>query len=578
MTRICKVEIQNFRTIRLLNWQPSPGLNCLIGPGDSGKTTILDAIDLCLGARRNISFADTDFYGLDVTQPISITLTLGSLPDALMRLDSYGNYLQAFNRANGLVTEEPEQGLETVLCLRLTVDSELEPVWSLVSQRSQAQGQERNIAWKDRLLLAPARLGTYASSNLSWTRGSVLNRLTEERPNLGAELANAARQARTSFGGQAGAQLAATLQIVTQKANELGVPVGGNTQALLDAHAVSIGDGAIALHDATGVPLRSLGTGSSRLLVAGMQRAAAQQTSVALVDEVEYGLEPHRLTRLLNSLGAKENSPPLQVFLTTHSPVAVRELNGNQLFVVRKSPDGAHQILQVGVADDIQSTVRADPEAFLARSVIVCEGASEVGLIRGLDHYWTSVNGASMLAAGTAYVNVGGGEPDRCFVRGLALCQFGYRVLVMVDADKPPTAANVQAYVDAGGEYITWREGRALEDELFLSLPDAGVDALLQRAIDLVDEDLVAAHIQTQSNGQLALAQIRLQRQQLGEPYPLATRQLLGLAARNRRNGWFKSVTKFEDVARDILGPYSQISEPEFVALINRLYWWAHAA
>ncbi|CAI2540083.1 Predicted ATPase [Serratia proteamaculans] len=511
------------------------------------------------------------------TQPISITLTLGALSDALMRLDSYGNYLQAFNRANGLVSEEPEQGLETVLCLRLTVDSELEPIWSLVSQRAQAQSQERNIAWKDRLLLAPARLGTYASSNLSWARGSVLNRLTEERPALGAELANAARQARNGFGSQAGIQLAATLQIVTQKANELGVPVGGGAQALLDAHAVSIGDGAIALHDATGVPSRSLGTGSSRLLVAGMQRAAAQQASVALVDEVEYGLEPHRLTRLLNSLGAKENPPPLQVFLTTHSPVAVRELNGNQLFVVRKTPGAPHLIRQVGVADDIQSTVRADPEAFLARSVIVCEGASEVGLIRGLDHFWTNINGQSMLAAGTAYVNVGGGDPDRCFVRGLALRQLGYRVLVMVDADKPPTAATVQAYVDAGGEYITWRDGRALEDELFLSLPDTGVDALLQRAINLMEEDLVAAHIQAQSNGQLTLAHIRQQRELIGTPYPLETRQLLGMAARNRRNGWFKSVTKYEDVARDILGPHMPATDAVFRALIDRLYGWAHA-
>ncbi|EOV2228542.1 ATP-binding protein [Klebsiella variicola subsp. variicola] len=50
VVRVCKVEIQNFRSIRLLTWQPSPGLNCLIGPGDSGKTTILDAIDLCLCA------------------------------------------------------------------------------------------------------------------------------------------------------------------------------------------------------------------------------------------------------------------------------------------------------------------------------------------------------------------------------------------------------------------------------------------------------------------------------------------------------------------------------------------------
>jgi len=54
MARIRKVEIRNFRSIRALDWLPSPGINCLIGPGDSGKSTILDAIDLCLGARRSV--------------------------------------------------------------------------------------------------------------------------------------------------------------------------------------------------------------------------------------------------------------------------------------------------------------------------------------------------------------------------------------------------------------------------------------------------------------------------------------------------------------------------------------------
>ena len=29
---------------------PAPGINCLIGPGDIGKSTLLDAIDLCMGA------------------------------------------------------------------------------------------------------------------------------------------------------------------------------------------------------------------------------------------------------------------------------------------------------------------------------------------------------------------------------------------------------------------------------------------------------------------------------------------------------------------------------------------------
>ena len=107
-------------------------------------------------------------------------------------------------------------------------------------------------------------------------------------------------------------------------------------KTLLDAHAVSIGDGAIALHDSVGIPLRSLGTGSSRLLVAGLQRMAAGAATIALVGEVEYGLEPHRLLRFLDSMGAKDTKQPLQVFIITHSPVALRELSGDQLYVVRK--------------------------------------------------------------------------------------------------------------------------------------------------------------------------------------------------------------------------------------------------
>lgn len=577
MVRIRKIEIQNFRSIRSLTWLPSPGLNCLIGPGDSGKSTILDAIDLCLGARRNITLGDTDFFGLDVSQPIQITLTLGQLPDTLKNLDVYGQYLHAFDSTTGQPQAEPLQGFETVLSLRLIVDSELEPIWTLVSERAQALGQERNIAWKDRLLLAPARLGTYANSNLSWTRGSVLNRLTEERPNLGAELANASREARATFGNQAGAQLAETLRIVTEKATALGVPVGTQAQALLDAHAVSISDGAIALHDERGVPLRSLGTGSSRLLIAGLQRAAAQRASIALVDEVEYGLEPHRLVRLLDSLGAKEAPSPLQAFLTTHSPVAVRELRGDQIFVVRKAQDGTHHVLEVGVEDDVQSTIRMDPEAFLARSVIVCEGASEVGLIRGLDQYWTAQNYRSLLAAGTAYVNVGGGEPDRCFARGLALLKLGYLVMVLVDADKPPTPEVVEAYRAAGGEFITWREGRALEDELFLSLPDAGVDTMLQRAVEFLDRELVAAHISTQSQGRNSLDDI-LQLREQQYPYSPEVRLLLALTSRNRKNGWYKSLTKFEILAREIVGPNYRATEAGFTDLISQLFRWAHAA
>ena len=44
----------------------------------------------------------------------------------------------------------------------------------------------------------------------------------------------------------------------------------------------------------------------------------------------------------------------------------------------------------VGTDDAMQSTIRLYPDAFLAPLVLVCEGASEVGLMRGLDQYRSS--------------------------------------------------------------------------------------------------------------------------------------------------------------------------------------------
>jgi AAA domain, putative AbiEii toxin, Type IV TA system len=119
----------------------APGLNCLIGPGDAGKSSVLDAIDYCLGARRSISFSDADFHSLDVSEPITITITIGELEDALKSMETYGQYL--FNPETNAIDDEPETGRETVLTLRLTVKNDLEPLWTLVSDRADAQGQAR---------------------------------------------------------------------------------------------------------------------------------------------------------------------------------------------------------------------------------------------------------------------------------------------------------------------------------------------------------------------------------------------------------------------------------------------------
>jgi predicted ATPase len=572
MARIRKVEIANFRSIKEMSWLPSNGINCLIGPGDSGKSTVLDAIDLCLGARRSVQFTDADFNRLDVEAPITIAVTIGELDDDLKNLEVYGMYVRGFDAQTGNVEDEPESGCETVLTVKLTVASDLEPGWTLVSQRAEAQGLSRNLSWSDRVRLAPTRIGVMADYHLGWRRGSVLNRVSEERADASAALAKAARDARNAFGDQVQDQLGETLGIVAATAKELGIPIGENIKAMLDAHSVSFSGGTISLHDEDGVPLRGLGIGSARLLIAGLQRKAAAQSSIILIDELEHGLEPHRIIRLLGSLGAKETPPPLQVFMTTHSSVALRELSGNQLFVTRGSAE-KHDIHAVGTADEIQSTIRLYPDAFLAPRVLICEGASEVGLIRGIDQHRITNGRASIAAQGAALVDCGGGDADRPFKRAAAFHALGYRAAVVRDDDKRPTASAEEAFIAGGGEVVAWRDGRALEDELFLSLTDDAVDKLIDRAVELHGEDLVDDHIKSVSQNAKDLNGIRTE--MVIDGIQPESRAVLGKAARTKKAGWFKSVTWMEDVARDIVGPDLANADAGFREQVERLFAWA---
>lgn len=573
MARIRLIEINHFRSIKSLSWHPTNGINCLIGPGDSGKSTILDAIDLCLGARRNLALSDTDFYGLDVSQPITISLTLGDLPERLKNLEYYGEYLRGYHALLGAVEDEPRQDLETVLTIRLTVSADLEPVWSLYSDRAALLDPLRALQWKDRITIAPVRLGHHPNSHLSWTRGSVLNRLSEERTEVGLALVNAAREARVGFGAKAAPQLADTLMKVTETAQSLGIPVGASVTALLDAHAVSFGDGAISLHSEAGVPLRNLGTGSTRLLIAGLHRAIAEAANIVLIDEVEHGLEPHRINRLLNSLGSKDKSEPLQVFMTTHSPVVLRELSGDQLSIVRSAHD-KHEARWVGTTDEMQAAIRIFPEAFLAKTVLVCEGASEIGLIRGIDRFMTARGSASLQAIGVSYVDAAGGDADRAFIRASVFQRLGYRVAVLQDNDKTPSVDIVKKFVDAGGFHLAWRNGRALEDELFASLPVVAILALLTLAQEFTTDGLVNNHIVTTSQGKSTLDLV-LQEGGTGS-YSAETRDLLGRSSRIRKAGWFKSISKMEAVSHDILCAHWGTTDTEFIEPINRLLRWSY--
>ncbi len=578
MARIRKVKIENFRGIQSLDWQPSNGINCLIGHGDSGKSTLLDAIDLCIGARRSIIFCDTDFYQLNVENPISITVTIGDLSDNLKNIDTYGAHLRGFCDLTGNIEDEPSDGLETVLSVNLSVGADLEPVWCLISDRAQAQGLSRNLGWADRVRLSPTRIGNISDFNLSWRKGSILNKLSDETADASLALTLAAREARAAFGDSAQEHLTTALAAVKSTADELGIPTGGNVKAMLDAHSISFSGGTISLHDANGIPLKNLGIGSTRLLIAGLQRKAAESSSVILIDELEYGLEPHRIIRLLGSLGAKETSEPLQVFMTTHSPTALRELSGKQLYILRPSKH-EHNCIYAGTQNDIQATIRCHPEAFLSSAVLVCEGASEVGFIRGLDqHRSTTTSNTSIHALGICLVDAGG--VDNIYNRAKPLKNFGYTVAVLRDDDKKPDATTEHEFTSKGGKLFFWQQERSIEDEIFFSVCDNAVVQIVDYAISIHGDDLINNHLLNVSKNTFSLQEYKdaFTSNTYTTEQKKSARQWIAAASKiNNKSSWFKNVSAMEYIGREIIAPNLSKADPAFRQKIDDIFAWAES-
>lgn len=299
---IAALWVNNFRGIRSLSWCPNQGVNCLIGPGDSCKTTILDAIDLLLAERQNVTFDDLDFYDANPANRIRIVAVIAQLPRDYLRDDRYGMLLAGWSAVKLEWKSEPAEnaGFAPALILQLDVDDTLEPVWSIYVG-STPEDKSKRVRFADRKEMAPARLGAYADRHLSWGRGSALQRVGAHPERLPAQLNDLLRSARDAFAAQSAVTFSEIIDTVSPDISSLGVQVRDKLTANLDRTSFSMNASGVALHDGN-VPFRCMGTGSARLAVAALQSAESAHRHFLLVDEIEYGLEPHRISLLVSHL------------------------------------------------------------------------------------------------------------------------------------------------------------------------------------------------------------------------------------------------------------------------------------
>jgi predicted ATP-dependent endonuclease of OLD family len=114
--KIRNIKIRNFRGIEELDWAlPDKQVFCLIGKGDSTKSTILEAIRYALYPNWNLVFYDTDFYLCEIDEPIVIEVTIGNLIDEFCSLEQYLRQLRAGGRLkNGMNSAQAGDLLKNV--------------------------------------------------------------------------------------------------------------------------------------------------------------------------------------------------------------------------------------------------------------------------------------------------------------------------------------------------------------------------------------------------------------------------------------------------------------------------------
>ena len=506
--QIRQLTIANFRGIVSLDWKPGHPFCCIIGPGDSGKSSVLDAAEAALSSRW-FAFSESDFSKCDTSVAIQIEVTVGELSRALKSDERFGLYVRGWSSADEL-RDEPEGDDEPVLTVRLTVDATLEPAWELVCDRI---ADPRPLSNRDRAMFGIVRLVGDDAKQLSWAQGSVLSRLTGDSAGASARLAEAYRSARDSAKLHEIESLSLAATAAERYAKGLGAYVEGGYGPGLELGRAGLSSGSIALLDA-GTPLRLAGLGSRRLATLALQKSAISEGAIILVDEIEHGLEPHRILGAISQLKAdqskarEENRPTGQVLITTHSEVAVGEAGCDGLFVCHRERPSMHAKLRSPKQPDpIRALLRHSPRAMFARKILVCEGMTEVGMMLGLRENWPAQHGGTPIEQLGGAITDGNGSQAATIASELAA--LGFKVAIYRDSDLSLTADQQAAVTAAGIPVFEYGSLLNTEQAIFFAATDDQVERLLNYAreergatvddniigkISAVDRTTVAAH------------------------------------------------------------------------------------
>jgi putative ATP-dependent endonuclease of OLD family len=366
---IYALSIERFRGITSLRWKPSCGVNIILGGGDVGKTTILEAIALLLSPVNPTTLSDPDYHDRNIHAGFSIEAVL-SLPIAAgMNSQMRPSWPWEWTGEEAAIPALGDDGKlpgEPVYRVRVRGTEDLELAYEIL----QPDGSADSFPVALRRAIGLVRLSgdDRNDRDLRLVQGSALDRLLSDK---GLRSRMASELAKNDVKDELTTEAQTALKNLDKAFKRESLPAGLDL-AITGGQGPSIASmiGLTADRHGVQLPLASWGAGTRRLSALAISEQNQGDAPITLVDEVERGLEPYRQRTLIEKLQTGSS----QVFLTTHSPAAISAAATSAIWYVDHTG-------QIGPLDAIKIAKhrRTDPETFLSRLAVVAEGATEQG-------------------------------------------------------------------------------------------------------------------------------------------------------------------------------------------------------
>ncbi len=569
--KLMSIEINNFRGIRHASvvFPLSSRIVCLIGAGDSGKSTLLKAIEWVLWPSWNLIATDTDFYCCDISQPITITASIAEFPAEFNKEDRFGLYLRDFDLSQQGGDDEPIDGGIVVITIRLTIDASLEPKWEVITNRT----EPRPIGQRDRRLLSFGVVGFDQDKDFQWGRSSVLQKYTDSRDALHNAFTQAMRSAVESTNLET---LDAASPSIINIGGKFGVAFNGelHNKLLMQNGSYST---TVGIFDDK-VPFSQRGLGSKRLLSIGMNVNAFQDGALVLVDEIETGLEPYRITTLINQFRTQYQERG-QVVMTTHSRSAVCECRVDELCVVALSC-GELAFVQLSQEEDIKNSVQAmirkEPDAFLCKRVIVCEGKTEIGLLRAFEEYLYKKKSIRFAHCGVGYALGNGG--DTTFKLANILKQCGYDVCILMDSDVEADNLKKENAEKNGTPVFCWQSGYAIEEQIFHDFFDTTsyvtIEALIEYATNEKSFDCIISQLKERFKCEEKRPFIEVKDRKIVLKTGVTIDGSTAIGTLAKDCAWYKRIDRGQCIGNIIFAVYDEIMDCGFKKTMTSLHEW----